>query len=82
MKISKFLELEKEAHEELGEVFLLKSEMDEDGHAAFYVEEEEEEYETKTGKPRTRKYDSAAVIRLSKSTAIKLAWQILKELGE
>jgi len=79
-KFNELLELKKEKHEELGEVFVLYSEEDSEGRGAFFVEEKTYEHETKSGKRVNKKYDSAVAIRISKKTAKRLANQILKEL--
>ncbi len=73
MQISKTLELRKEDFKDLGEILVLYSPLDGDGNAAYYVEEEGEGKKIK---------EVGMGLRLSKETAVKLAWNILRSLGE
>lgn len=82
MKVSKFLELRKESHEELGDIFVLYSPVDLEGRSAYYIQVEDAKGKKDDGTVEDFEVEVGMGLRLTKASAAKLAWQLLKEIGE
>lgn len=81
MQISERLKLETEEHAKLGEIFLLYSPRDDEGEAAYFLDIEKVPVGVKS-KNKFEKVEVGMGLRLTKQTALKLAWNILRALGE
>lgn len=81
MKISKGLELRRQKHETLGDIFVLYSPINEDGSSAYFVESEEVSQTQRDGRRKLKATECGMGLRLTPQTATRLALQILNSVG-